>query len=90
MDISLIIPALIAGLLLASTSATALQGSFLLTVFSIGLALLFLAIVLGIGKASEHIQNLTKYLNVVSVVGGVFLIFLGILLVTGNVALLIS
>src|SRR3989338_1204499 len=77
-------------LLLASTSATALQGGLLLTVFSLGLAVPFLAIALGIGKASLYIQNFTRYLGIVSFIGGVFLIFLGILLATGNVALLIS
>ncbi len=77
-------------LLLASTSTTALQGGFLLTIFSIGLALPFLAIALGIGKVSESIRNVTRYLNTVSVIGGVFLIFLGVLLLTGNIALLIS
>jgi len=77
-------------LLLASTSATALQGGLLLTVFSLGLAVPFLAIALGIGKASLYIQNFTRYLGIVSFIGGVFLVFLGILLVTGNVALLIS
>lgn len=77
-------------LLLASTSTTALGGGLLLTVFSIGLAMPFLAIALGIGHASQYIQNFTRYLNIVSVIGGVFLIFLGILLLTGNIALLIS
>ncbi len=77
-------------LLLASTSTTAFQGALLLTVFSTGLALPFLAIALGIGGASRYVENISRYLNAVSVVGGIFLIFLGMLLVTGNVALLIS
>lgn len=77
-------------LLLASTSATALQGGLLLAVFSAGLAVPFLLIAVGIGSASRYIQNISKYLNVVSIIGGVFLIFLGTLLVTGNIGLLIS
>lgn len=77
-------------LLLASTSTTALQGALMLTVFSAGLAIPFLLIALGIGSASRYIQNISKYLNVVSIIGGIFLIFLGILLVTGNIGLLIS
>lgn len=77
-------------LLLASTSTSALQGGLLLTVFSAGLAIPFLLIAIGIGSASRHIQNITKYLNAVSVIGGIFLIFLGILLVTGNIGLLVS
>lgn len=77
-------------LLLASTSTTALQGGLLLTVFSVGLAIPFLLIAVGIGSASRYIQNISKYLNIVSIIGGVFLIFLGALLVMGKIGLLIS
>lgn len=77
-------------LLLASTSTSALQGGLMLTIFSAGLAVPFLLIAIGIGSASRRIQNISKYLNVVSVIGGIFLIFLGILLVSGNIGLLIS
>lgn len=77
-------------LLLASTSTSALQGGLLLTVFSAGLAIPFLLIALGIGSASRYIQNISKYLNLVSVIGGIFLIFLGMLLLTDNIGLLIS
>ncbi len=77
-------------LLLASTSTSALQGALMLTIFSAGLAVPFLLIAIGIGSASRYIQNISKYLNVVSIIGGIFLIFLGILLVSGNIGLLIS
>lgn len=77
-------------LLLASSSATALQGALLLTVFSAGLAIPFLLIALGIGSASQHIEKFSKYLRIASYVGGVFLVLLGILLLTDNVALLLS
>lgn len=77
-------------LLLASTSTSALQGALMLTIFSAGLAVPFLLIAIGIGSASRNIQNISKYLNAVSIVGGVFLIFLGVLLVSGNIGLLIS
>lgn len=77
-------------LLLASTSTTAFQGGLMLTVFSAGLAVPFLLIALGIGSASRYIQNVSKYLNVVSIIGGIFLIFLGVLLVTGRIGFLIS
>jgi len=77
-------------LLLASTSATALQGAFLLSVFSAGLAIPFLIIAAGIGSASQYINRISKYLNAVSVIGGIFLILLGILLVTDNIGLLVS
>lgn len=77
-------------LLIASTSSSALQGALLLTIFSAGLAVPFLLIAIGIGSASRYIQNISKYLNVVSIVGGILLIFLGALLLTGNMTLLIS
>lgn len=77
-------------LLLASTSTSALQGALLLAVFSAGLAVPFLLIAIGIGSAGRYIQNISKYLNLISVIGGIFLIFLGILLVSGNIGLLIS
>jgi cytochrome c-type biogenesis protein len=75
-------PVLGSVLLLASTSATVLQGAFLLAVFSLGLAVPFLAIALGIGSATKYMQTLEKYVKLFSIIGGVFLVFLGILLLT--------
>ena len=77
-------------LLLASTSTTAFQGGLLLAIFSAGLAVPFLAITIGIGSATKFIGRISKFLNVISVVGGIFLIFLGVLLLTGNMALGVS
>lgn len=77
-------------LLLASTSATAFQGAFLLSIFSLGLAIPFLIIAFGIGSASQHLTKISKYLNIVSIIGGIFLILLGILLLTDNMSLLVS
>lgn len=77
-------------LLLASTSTTALQGALMLTVFSAGLAVPFLLIAIGIGSTSRYIQNISKYLNAVSIVGGIFLILFGTLLVMGKIGLLIA
>ncbi len=77
-------------LLLASTSSTAPQGTAMLAIFSAGLAVPFLAIALGIGSAGAVIRRVTPLLNVVSFIGGVFLIGLGALLLTDNMGLLIS
>ncbi|MBU6415487.1 cytochrome c biogenesis protein CcdA, partial [Patescibacteria group bacterium] len=77
-------------LLLASTSTTALQGAFLLTIFSAGLAIPFLLIAAGIGSSSRYIQSISPYLSVISVIGGIFLIILGVLLVTEKIGVLIS
>lgn len=77
-------------LTLAAVSSTVGQGTVLLAIFSLGLAVPFLAIALGIGWASQHIQRISKYLNVISFLGGIFLIFLGILLVTNSFSIWIS
>lgn len=77
-------------LFLASTSTTVLSGALLLAVFSAGLAVPFLLIAIGIGSASHSVKNISKYLPVISVIGGVFLIFLGVFLVTGSMGFFIS
>lgn len=77
-------------LFLAATSTTAAQGAVMLAIFSLGLAFPFLLIALGIGAATRYIEKFSRYLNAVSIIGGVFLIFLGLLLLTNNMALLIA
>jgi cytochrome c-type biogenesis protein len=71
-------------LTLAAASTTALQGAFLLSVFSAGLAVPFLLIAAGFSSASAYIAKLGRVLNAVSIIGGIFLIFLGILLLTNK------
>ncbi len=77
-------------LTLAASSATVGQGAFLLAVFSLGLALPFLIIAASIGSATFYLAKLSKYLNIISLVGGIFLVFLGILLLTDNLAVWIA
>jgi len=77
-------------LLLASASTTALQGGLLLAVFSFGLAIPFIFIAFAFSRATAYINRISKYLKWVSIVGGVFLILLGILLFTNNFSLLIQ
>ena len=72
-------------LVLAANGTTALQGAFLLSIFSLGLAVPFLLIALGIGHALTYIQKMTKYLRVVSIIGGLFLMFLGVLLIFNQI-----
>lgn len=83
-------PILASILLLASTSQTAFQGAVLLAIFSAGLALPFLAVALVTGSAAAYLERATKYLNIVSIIGGLFLIGLGLLLFTDRMTLLIS
>lgn len=77
-------------LLLAGTSGTALQGGVMLTVFSLGLAIPFLLIAFAFSKAAVYIEKLSKYLKWISIIGGVFLILLGLLLATDNFGLTIQ
>lgn len=77
-------------LTLAASSATIGQGAFLLAVFSLGLAVPFLIIAASIGSASAYLAKISKYLNVISVIGGVFLVFLGILLLTDKLGVWIA
>lgn len=77
-------------LLLASTSGTAIQGLILLFTFSFGLGIPFIMLAFGFGHAAQHIQKLSKYLPTISFVGGLFLLFIGILLVTDKMEVWIS
>jgi cytochrome c-type biogenesis protein len=77
-------------LLLASTSSTILQGAFLLFIFSLGLAVPFLVIAAGFGIISSRISVVYSKLRVVQVIGGIFLLILGILLASGKFGLLVS
>lgn len=75
-------------LFLASQTATALQGAFLLAVFSFGLAVPFLFIAASIESAERHIKRFSKYLRPVNTIGGIFLVVLGTLLLFGQMGLL--
>jgi cytochrome c-type biogenesis protein len=77
-------------LTLAAFSGTLAQGAFLLFVFSLGLAVPFLAVALAIGWASTFFAKIEKYLQYVSIAGGVFLIVLGIFMATNNFGLWIA
>ena len=83
-------PILASVLLLASTSGTAFQGAILLSIFSSGLAIPFLAIGLGAGIADRIIERNIRFFTILRLVGNIMLIGLGILLVTDNFTLLIK
>lgn len=81
-------PVLGSVLFLASQTATAFQGAFLLSVFSLGLAVPFLLIAASIESAEKYIKKFSKYLRPMSVIGGVFLVVLGTLLLFGEIGFL--
>lgn len=77
-------------LTLAASSATVGAGALLLAVFSLGLALPFLATALAVDRAVSFLPKAAKYLRWASLVGGLFIVFLGILMVTNSMALWIG
>lgn len=77
-------------LLLASIQTSAFTGALLLGVFSFGLAIPFLLIAFVFSKAMAYINAINRYLTWASIIGGMFLIVLGLLLMTDNFGLLIQ
>lgn len=77
-------------LLLASTSGTVLEGTFLLVIFSIGLGLPFLITSLLIGKAFTAFGRWGNALSIINKVAGASLVVIGFLLISGNFSLVHS
>jgi len=76
-------PILGAILTMAATTQSLGKGIMLLAIYSIGLGLPFLLAGVLIHKFFEYFQSIRKYFRVITVVGGVLLIGIGILLITG-------
>ena len=83
-------PVLASVLLLASTSATAFSGAFLLAIFSFGLAVPFLLTALLYERAGGMIAKYSWVSSAVSTIGGIFLLFIGFLLLTNNFGLTVE
>lgn len=77
-------------LLLASTSTTAVTGGLMLAVFSFGLAIPFFLVAIAFAKATDFIDRISQHLKWFSRIGGIFLIAIGILLLTNNFSLLLQ
>jgi cytochrome c-type biogenesis protein len=77
-------------LVIAGSSATAGSGALLLAVFSLGLAIPFLLIALGIGRSQKFIDKYADKLGFVTKIGGLLIIGLGVLLITDNMYFLVS
>lgn len=83
-------PILASVLLLTASSATVLEGAFLLAIFSLGLAVPFLLIAASVGRSQKFLAKIAKYLKPISIVSGLLLVALGLLLITNKMSLLIS
>ena len=73
-------PILASILFLASDSATAIQGALLLAIYSLGLGLPFLITGAAFSRATEILRRLNRHANIVSLVSGVFLLYVAWLL----------
>ena len=83
-------PILASILLLVSATSTVLQGGILLLVFSLGLAIPFLIIAYWAGSAYKIVRSISKYSRWVNVVGGIFLVAIGLLLLFDSFYLLLA
>lgn len=82
---------ILAGILaLASSAETALQGSYLLLAYSLGLGVPFIVIGLVMGAAVPVITWLSRRANIISALSGILLIAVGIGLLTSTLTRLIS
>jgi len=77
-------------LLIASTTGSALQGFKLLLVYSLGLAVPFMATSLAINSFLSHYSSIQKYMRLIMVLSGLLLIAFGVILLTDKVHLLLS
>jgi cytochrome c-type biogenesis protein len=83
-------PVLASVLLLATTKATILSGALLLTLFSAGLAIPFIASAILYARAGNFIARYSYLSRIVNVGGGVLLIGIGFLLLFDNFGLTIQ
>jgi cytochrome c-type biogenesis protein len=81
-------PILAAILFLASSTQTVGQGAFLLAVYSLGLGIPFLLTGAAFTTVSGWLRRLNRYLSLVSIVSGGFLVAIGILVFTDSLRFL--
>lgn len=77
-------------LLIASTTGSAMQGFKLLLVYSLGLAIPFMATSLAINSFLSHYGAIQKYMRLIMVLSGLLLIAFGVILLIDKVYLLLS
>lgn len=83
-------PFLASALALGATTDTMGQGMLVLSFYSLGLGVPFLASSLLLAKAFGAFARIRRYTTVITVVSGLILAGFGVLMVTGNVGLLSS
>ena len=81
-------PILASILFLASDSATVVQGALLLAIYSLGLGLPFLLTGAAFGRATVILRRLNRHANIVSLVSGIFLLYVAWLLWSDQLTML--
>jgi len=82
---------ILAGVLsLASTEQTVFKGMTLLFVYSLGLWIPFLVSALALGFVIGSIRKAGRYIVIVERISGVFLILVGLLILTGSLTSIVS
>ena len=77
-------------LMMASTSGSALQGALLLLVYSLGLGVPFIISAILIGKLNTAFDFIKAHYRVVNLVSGIFLIAVGVAMMTGMLGRLLT
>ena len=77
-------------LALALTTETAGQGALLLAVYSLGLGLPFLIIGAAFGYLLPLLKRIYRYSRIIYIIGGLLLITVGVLILTGHLNTLLS
>ncbi len=75
-------------LVLAGTKANVVEGAKLLTVYSLGIALPFFLTGLAINSFLGYFERFKKIIGAINVVGGVFLVIVGILVMTNYLTII--
>ena len=71
-------------MLLAADAGTAMQGAVLFIAYSLGLGIPFLIAGLAFDAMSGFLRRINRYMNIISIVSGLFLIILGFLVFTDS------
>ena len=75
-------------LVLAGTKASIGQGAILLSLYSLGIAIPFFATALAVNSFLVHFNRIKKVISVINIVGGIFLIVIGILVATNYLSVI--
>ncbi|GHH98076.1 cytochrome c biogenesis CcdA family protein [Neobacillus kokaensis] len=83
-------PALGAVLGLSASQGQAIYGAFLMFIYALGLLIPFIILAIFSDALLRHIKKINKHMKKIQIVGGVFVIIMGILLMTNNLNLLVT